>query len=119
MSPRINASRPCGVHLCPEAAVRRGKCLEHARAADRKASQGRIRNTGTGTERGYDSKWARLSKREIKKQPWCSWCETTWDLTADHIVPLSRGGASSPDNVRVLCRSCNLKAAAQDKRRKP
>jgi 5-methylcytosine-specific restriction endonuclease McrA len=26
----------------------------------------------------------------------------------DHIVPVSRGGTSWPDNIQILCPSCNL-----------
>lgn len=27
----------------------------------------------------------------------------------DHIIPLSKGGATSVDNLRLLCRQCNRK----------
>lgn len=38
----------------------------------------------------------------------CSYCgERSDDLTADHIIPLSRGGNHTLDNITVACRSCN------------
>lgn len=37
----------------------------------------------------------------------CLCCGATEDLTIDHIIPLSRGGANSFENCQVLCRSCN------------
>jgi hypothetical protein len=42
--------------------------------------------------------------------PACVWCgRAPWrtDLTADHIVPRSRGGRTSPENLTVACRECN------------
>lgn len=30
-------------------------------------------------------------------------------VTLDHVVPLARGGAHTPDNLRVACRPCNLR----------
>lgn len=37
----------------------------------------------------------------------CMQCATTDDLTLDHVHPWSLGGPDTPDNLRVLCRSCN------------
>lgn len=37
----------------------------------------------------------------------CRLCGTTEDLTLDHIYPWSLGGPDTPENLRVLCRSCN------------
>ena len=34
-------------------------------------------------------------------------CDTTADLTLDHIVPLSRGGTDELSNLQFLCRSHN------------
>jgi len=37
----------------------------------------------------------------------CKNCGKTEDLTIDHIHPISLGGTKEPDNLQVLCRSCN------------
>ena len=47
----------------------------------------------------------------------CANCKTKgrgveWHI--DHIVPLSRGGTHSMDNVQVLCKTCNLRKSAKD-----
>ena len=43
----------------------------------------------------------------------CKFCGTTEDLTLDHIVPFSKGGDSTPDNLQTLCRSCNSRKGAR------
>jgi len=37
----------------------------------------------------------------------CADCSSPFDLTVDHIHPIAVGGDNSPDNLRVLCGSCN------------
>lgn len=37
----------------------------------------------------------------------CAYCGTQAWLTKDHIVPKSRGGSSSPDNIVLVCQWCN------------
>lgn len=39
----------------------------------------------------------------------CLWCGSTSKLSADHVIPLSRNGHNSIDNIQPLCRSCNSK----------
>lgn len=50
----------------------------------------------------------KISKALIAAQPWCQRCNSTEDLTADHIIPISKGGTNDGPR-RVLCRSCNSK----------
>lgn len=41
----------------------------------------------------------------------CAWCERTLDLHIDHIIPVSKGGQNTLDNMQILCSTCNhLKA---------
>lgn len=37
----------------------------------------------------------------------CQYCGSRENLELDHIVPLSKGGAHSEDNLVVACRHCN------------
>lgn len=39
----------------------------------------------------------------------CLHCGSQESLTLDHIIPFSRGGTTSDDNLQTLCRSCNSK----------
>ena len=39
----------------------------------------------------------------------CQYCGTHEDLTLDHVLPKSRGGKTSWDNLVAACRRCNAK----------
>ena len=40
----------------------------------------------------------------------CQYCSTrTFDLTLDHVLPRSRGGPTSWENVVACCKACNAK----------
>jgi 5-methylcytosine-specific restriction protein A len=57
--------------------------------------------------------------REMRRSRWwsnrlatgkCHWCDGSFqsdDLTMDHIIPLSRGGKTSRNNVVPSCKECN------------
>ncbi len=55
----------------------------------------RVRNSNAATARAV-----------IRSTPVCADCGSTRDLTADHVVPLARGGSNAGPQ-RVLCRPCN------------
>ncbi len=37
----------------------------------------------------------------------CQYCSTSEDLTLDHVMPKSRGGRTSWDNLITACKRCN------------
>lgn len=37
----------------------------------------------------------------------CVACGSTFDIQYDHVIPFSMGGASTPENLQILCASCN------------
>jgi 5-methylcytosine-specific restriction endonuclease McrA len=65
-------------------------------------------------------KLEREKARKLRKSQWwfrqiqpgqCHYCQKSVEpsqLTLDHIVPLARGGQSTPGNVVPACRDCNL-----------
>ncbi|GAB4587815.1 TerD family protein [Nocardia sp. IFM 10818] len=57
--------------------------------------------------------------QEVKAQVWqrdggkCVECGDSHYLEFDHIIPLSRGGATSAANLQILCRACNRAKGAR------
>jgi 5-methylcytosine-specific restriction endonuclease McrA len=45
----------------------------------------------------YRHRCAYCGKKESKKRP----------LTQDHVIPVSRGGGTTPDNIVPACTPCN------------
>lgn len=37
----------------------------------------------------------------------CLRCGTNENLSIDHVIPISKGGTNTVDNVQPLCRRCN------------
>ena len=42
----------------------------------------------------------------------CKMCGSTRNLEIDHIIPIAKGGKSTPNNLQVLCHKCNKKKGA-------
>lgn len=49
----------------------------------------------------------RQSRRADRGERVCTYCGTEDDLTRDHVMPKSRGGANDDENKVWACRSCN------------
>ena len=42
----------------------------------------------------------------------CTECGSNFDLQYDHVIPVALGGATTVDNIQLLCGPCNrLKGA--------
>ncbi len=52
-----------------------------------------------------------LSRRNIMKRDrnMCQYCATKSDLTLDHVMPKSRGGRDSWENLVTACNTCNVR----------
>ncbi len=59
--------------------------------------------------RGGDDNFTAAEWQEVKERYGnrCLDCGEIKPLTPDHVVPLSRGGANTIDNIQPLCGSCN------------
>jgi 5-methylcytosine-specific restriction endonuclease McrA len=55
----------------------------------------------------------RISRRAVfaRDQYRCQYCGSQKHLTVDHVVPRSKGGTDSWDNVVTSCAPCNLRKA--------
>ena len=59
---------------------------------------------------------ARLSRREVFARDGyrCQYCgHATHNLTLDHVIPRSRGGGHSWENLTSACKSCNHRKAGR------
>ena len=52
----------------------------------------------------------RCIKEKLKYGKMCTCCGLTdiHNLTKDHIIPLSKGGTDTPDNIQLHCFACNI-----------
>lgn len=75
-----------------------GKITNHKRQYKRRAT---LKDMGSFTI----DEWTTLIN---KYKNMCLCCKRTdVEITADHIIPLSKGGSNTIDNIQPLCRSCN------------
>jgi 5-methylcytosine-specific restriction endonuclease McrA len=68
-----------------------------------------IRLKSTTTERLW--KLPSVSRRELLRRDGhrCQYCGSAKQLTIDHVIPRSKGGTHTWDNVTIACETCNHK----------
>jgi hypothetical protein len=56
----------------------------------------------------------RVLSRDNNRCRWCGFANSTRQLEADHIVPESKGGETTLENLQCLCSACNkIKGSVQ------
>ena len=98
--------------VCPECGTVFERLVSSAYCDDCRPKDESWRLRGkTTTERGYGSRWQRLSKRARKLQPFCTDCGSPYDLTADHTEQawrrVEQGKSLRLQDIDVVCRDCN------------
>jgi len=66
------------------------------------------------SKRGWKLKLTIRRRRLFKADPRCSYCgcDLNWHTaTLDHVVPTSKGGTDSMDNLVLACQPCNVQKA--------
>src|SRR5579871_2221454 len=62
---------------------------------------------GSAASRGYDATHRKLRKLILARDPICRGCESAVSTVAEHVVPLTCGGARlDPANLQGCCKSC-------------
>lgn len=55
-----------------------------------------------------------LAKQVMERDAYrCVTCGTHLDLTCDHIIPESKGGPTTVENLQTMCRPCNSRKGAK------
>ena len=93
--------RPC---ISCGALCTASRCPACTRARQRARDQWR----GTPRQRGYDATY--YANRRIviaASDGLCSWCHRRPATSADHLVPLAKGGTNAIENLIPCCGPCN------------
>jgi len=113
----IASPRPCSKPGCGKLVPHGGPCPGNHPTRE----QARDRARGTFRERGYDTRWDKLSKRWRRLHPLCALCKaqgkTVLGDLVDHIVSVRRAPERVLDesNLQTLCTTChNAKTNAED-----
>lgn len=64
----------------------------------------------------FNKQWA-IKNKEHRRQFICYYCNDQYSsdrLHIDHVIPVSKGGKHSSDNICKSCDSCNLKKRNKD-----
>lgn len=76
---------------------------------------GIVRQRSPGRSENLSSSRSRHIPSEVQRRVWrrdggrCVQCGMREDIHFDHIIPFSKGGANTIENIQLLCQQCNLR----------
>jgi 5-methylcytosine-specific restriction protein A len=117
----------CGPGACGALYNRDDPRTPGARCAACQPIEKKRRNTDapgrpSAAQRGYGPEWRRISAEVTANARCCHWCGGPFTkdnpATADHIVPVARGGTHERSNLVPSCRRCNSQRGGQMRKRK-
>lgn len=92
---------------------------------DRLSPPARPRRPGTAEKRLSGRRLQRIRARILARDPICVHClkqdppRVSASTEVDHIVPLSKGGDYSDENLAGLCHDCHAEKSARERGAKP
>jgi 5-methylcytosine-specific restriction protein A len=100
-------TRLCSTPGCPNPTTYRGQCAQHSTLRERSSHPNR---------RVYNKRrWRILRRAIIQANPICTHCHQAIATDADHITPISAGGAPyDPTNLQALCSTCHGKKTKRE-----
>ena len=106
--------RPCSHPGCPK--LTNGRfCEDHAKL---EAQRYEKYDRDPATRRRYGRAWKRIRDRYVAAHPLCEECSKQGKMTpteeVHHILPLSKGGTHSEENLMALCKSCHSAITARE-----
>ena len=109
---------PCSQPGCPALVASGRFCDEHRH--EQQARQDAER--GTVAQRGYGARWQQLRRMALAAQPLCAdpdgfhrqHGEVVAATDVDHIIPKSRGGQDTLDNLQCLCHQHHSRKTATE-----
>ena len=102
------AKRPCSYPLCSEL-VESGYCPKHANEST--AHQyGQARRDDPQRMQTNSTRWLKLRRIVLARDPVCRICGNAASTDADHIVPIREGGAKWDSTI---CRARAMRAIAR------
>ena len=101
--------RPCSHPGCPNLCEKQ-YCPEHEALHRRQYNR---YERDPEVNKKYGRAWKRIRDKYVESHPLCERCLKEGRLTPEeevhHVIPVSKGGRHTQDNLMSLCRSCHNK----------
>ena len=102
--------KPCSKPGCSEL-VQSGRCEKHSKEYKKEKWKETDKNRPPSSQRGYDSRWRKVRRMKLARQPLCEECNRNGLVKqaqeVHHKMPIAQGGSNRIDNLESLCRSCH------------